>query len=190
VILDVLVTPAELTEKLPMLEICSSGAPSVGVCGHTLLTGDAAYGTTIENVAAVEKAGMRAYMVLCPNMTNAVPSLWQKRVCLRRRKGPLHLPPRRDPASEQGHDYKERSIRYAARPSACNQCPLKTRCTKSKKGRWLRRSFDEEYLERVGGYQDTEPCQKALRKRQVWVEPLFAEAKDWHGARRFRLRGL
>ncbi len=31
---------------------------------------------------------------------------------------------------------------------------------------------------------------KALRKRQVWVEPLFAEAKDWHGLRRFRLRGL
>ena len=27
-------------------------------------------------------------------------------------------------------------------------------------------------------------------KRQVWVEPLFAEAKDWHGLRRLRLRGL
>jgi len=24
----------------------------------------------------------------------------------------------------------------------------------------------------------------------VWVEPLFAEAKEWHGWRRFRLRGL
>jgi len=24
----------------------------------------------------------------------------------------------------------------------------------------------------------------------VWVEPLFAEAKDWHGMRRFRLRRL
>jgi Transposase DDE domain len=24
----------------------------------------------------------------------------------------------------------------------------------------------------------------------VWVEPLFGEAKDWHGLRRFRLRGL
>jgi len=22
----------------------------------------------------------------------------------------------------------------------------------------------------------------------VWVEPLFAEAKEWHGMRRFRLR--
>ena len=36
----------------------------------------------------------------------------------------------------------------------------------------------------------TEPYAKARRKRQVWVEPLFAEAKDWHGLRRFRLRGL
>jgi hypothetical protein len=29
-----------------------------------------------------------------------------------------------------------------------------------------------------------------MRKRQVWVEPLFAEAKDWHGLRQLRLRGL
>src|SRR5262249_41687079 len=36
----------------------------------------------------------------------------------------------------------------------------------------------------------TEPYQKAVRKRKVWVEPLFAEAKDWHGLRRFRLRRL
>src|SRR5438045_7278655 len=29
-----------------------------------------------------------------------------------------------------------------------------------------------------------------MRKRSVWVEPLFAEGKDWHGMRRFRLRRL
>jgi hypothetical protein len=29
-----------------------------------------------------------------------------------------------------------------------------------------------------------------MRKRQVWVEPLFAEGKAWHGLDRFRLRGL
>jgi len=49
---------------------------------------------------------------------------------------------------------------------------------------------DEEVLDRVRGYQDTEPYKKALRKRQIWVEPLFAEGKDWHGMRRFRLRQL
>jgi hypothetical protein len=32
--------------------------------------------------------------------------------------------------------------------------------------------------------------EKALHKRQVWVEPLFGEGKQWHGMRRFRFRGL
>jgi Transposase DDE domain len=52
------------------------------------------------------------------------------------------------------------------------------------------RSFGEEYLERVQAYQATAAYQKALRKRKVWVEPLFAEAKEWHGSRHFRLRRL
>jgi hypothetical protein len=42
----------------------------------------------------------------------------------------------------------------------------------------------------VRGYHATEAFQKAMRKRNVWVEPLFAEAKEWRGLRRFRLRGL
>jgi DDE family transposase len=54
----------------------------------------------------------------------------------------------------------------------------------------VRRSFDEGFLERVRAYRGTFPYEKALRKRGVWVEPLFAEAKEWHGMRRFRLRRL
>jgi Transposase DDE domain len=42
----------------------------------------------------------------------------------------------------------------------------------------------------VRAYCDTEAYRKAIRKRQVWVESLFGEAKDWHGSRRFRLRTL
>jgi Transposase DDE domain len=42
----------------------------------------------------------------------------------------------------------------------------------------------------VQAHQSTAAYKQALRKRQVWVEPLFAEAKDWHGLRRFRLRRL
>ncbi len=37
---------------------------------------------------------------------------------------------------------------------------------------------------------ETEPYQKAIRKRKVWIEPLFAEGKLWHGMRRFRMRTL
>ena len=45
-------------------------------------------------------------------------------------------------------------------------------------------------MDRVKSYRGTFLYEKALRKRRVWVEPLFAEAKDWHGLRRFRLRRL
>ena len=54
----------------------------------------------------------------------------------------------------------------------------------------ISRSYDEEYFDRVRAYQATAPYQKAIRKRGVWVEPLFGEAKEWHGLRRFRLRRL
>ena len=63
-------------------------------------------------------------------------------------------------------------------------------CSSDLQGRQLHRSFHGSYLERVQNYHQTRAYQKALRKRQVWVEPLFAETKDWHGMRRFRLRLL
>jgi hypothetical protein len=85
---------------------------------------------------------------------------------------------------------KDRSIHYQAPAAACNRCPCKARCTPSKTGRTVQRSLDEAYLDRVRGYHATAAYQKAMRKRGVWVEPLFAEAKGWHGLRRFRLRGL
>ena len=76
------------------------------------------------------------------------------------------------------------------RTSACDGCPLKSQCTNSPKGRWVSRGLEEEYLERVRAYRETEAYRKTLGKRAVWVEPLFGEAKEWHGSRRFRLRGL
>jgi transposase len=186
VILDVLVTPAEVTENLPMLDLLFRSRFRWHLQPRSV-TGDAAYGT-VENVVAVEKAGIHAYMAL-PKHDECGPLLGKDEFTYDAKRD-VYICPQGETLHRKGHDYKERSIRYAAKPSACNVCPLKSRCTKSKKGRWIRRSFDEEYLERVRSYRDTEAYRKALRKRAVWVEPLFAEAKDWHRLRRFRLRGL
>jgi hypothetical protein len=67
---------------------------------------------------------------------------------------------------------------------------LKPKRTSSEYGRILNGSFDEEFLERVRAYRQTGLYRKALRKCKVWVELMFAEAKEWHGMRRFRLRTL
>jgi hypothetical protein len=58
VILDVLVTPAEVTENLPMLELLFRSRFRWRLHPRSV-TADAAYGTT-ENIAAIEKAGIRA----------------------------------------------------------------------------------------------------------------------------------
>jgi len=72
----------------------------------------------------------------------------------------------------------------------CNVCPLRAQCTSSKEGRRINRHIDEDYLDRVRAYHRTEAYERAMRKRKLWTEPLFAEAKLWHGLRRFRLRRL
>ena len=79
---------------------------------------------------------------------------------------------------------------YKANAGTCEACELRPRCTENKTGRQVLRYFDEAYVDRVRAYRGTFPYEKALRKRRVWVEPLFAEAKDRHGLRRFRLRRL
>jgi hypothetical protein len=58
VILDVLVTPAEVTENLPMLDLLFRSCFRWHLQPRSV-TADAAYGTT-ENVAAIEKADIRA----------------------------------------------------------------------------------------------------------------------------------
>jgi hypothetical protein len=80
--------------------------------------------------------------------------------------------------------------RVASRAPAagCNACPVKARRTPSDHGRLVHRSFPAELVERGRGYRQTPADEEALRKRKVWVEPLCAEAKQWRGLRRFRLR--
>jgi transposase len=186
VILDVLVTPAEVTENLPMVELLFRNRFRWRLRPRSV-TGDAAYGTK-DNIAAIEEAGIRAYTALPDHEKRT--SLFGRDAFTYDAEKDLYTCPQGEVLRRQGYDHRERSVRYAARPSACNACAFKARCTKSTKGRWIRRSFDEEYLERVRGYCETEPYRKAIRKRAVWVEPLFGEAKDWHGSRRFRLRTL
>jgi len=52
------------------------------------------------------------------------------------------------------------------------------RFTPSDHGRQVHRSFHTAYLDRVRGYHATEEYKRAMGKRQVWIEPLFGEAKQ------------
>ena len=151
------------------------------------VTGDAKYGTE-DNIVRLEGQHIRAYVALTDLEQRTEffpPSRFryeaERDVYICPAGNELHLFP--------AHS-TERQLRYRARAKDYNHCPLKAQCTTSKQGRSLCRSIHEEVLDRVKGYHATEAYKKAYRKRMVWVEPLFAEGKDWHGMRRFRLRRL
>ena len=185
VILNALVTPSEVSENQPMLDLLWRTA----FRWHSWprqVTGDAKYGTA-ENVSAIEGAGIRAYVA--PHESGGKGKTFFG-------KGEFVYDPKRDlylcPAGEELHRAGKsgKGIKYRANISACRDCPLKEKCTPGHGVRNINRYPGEEYMERVRAYRHTEPYKKALRKRAVWVEPLFDEAKEWHGMARFRLRRL
>ena len=186
VILTVLVTPADVMENAPMLDMLRRVRFRWQVRPKRAV-GDTAYGTA-ENIQALEDAGIRAYVPL-PDWELRTPFYGANRFTYDGERDeyrcPQGQPLRRRKAMADHH-----GVQYRADAAACNACPVKAACTDSAHGRSVLRPFLAEYLERVRAYHETPAYLRAMRKRQVWVEPLFGEAKDWHGLRRFRLRGL
>ena len=184
-ILQALVTPADVMENAPMLDLLHR----IRFRWHLhpeRAVGDTTYGT-VENIRAAEDAGIRAYVPL-PDFDERTPYYGASHFGYDAACDEYRCP--------QGHElrrvkakYTEDVWVYQAKAAVCNTCPLKRLCTASDQGRQIYRSFHADYLDRVRAYHATAAYQKAMRKRQVWVEPLFGEAKDWHGLRRFRLRG-
>jgi hypothetical protein len=186
IILEVLVAPAEVPEDYPAYDLLWRACFRWRVWPEQA-TGDKAYGT-LALIRALEEQGVRAYIPL-PDYDSRTPLFGKRDFAY----DPAHDTYRCPGGTTLAFDRLMKGERlrvYRADADTCNLCPLKERCTESSRGRTVVRSYDEAYIERVRGYQETEFYKKALRKRSVWVEPLFAEAKDWHGLRRFRLRRL
>lgn len=186
IILAALVTPASVMDNTPMLDlerwVCFRWSlfPDIAV-------GDTKYGT-IANIVGLEQDGIRAYMPRS-DFSHRTP-FYLPELFHYDRERDLFTCPQGQELPLYKHSYSENEDVYRAEAAICNACRVKAACTNSKSGRHLRRSFFQKELDRAARYRETEAYKKALRKRQVWVEPLFGEGKQWHGMRRFRLRGL
>ncbi len=185
IILQVLTTPSEVMENQPMPDLLWRSCFRWKLW-PSQVTGDTTYGT-IDIIRAVEDAGIRAYVPLAD--WDRTPYYGPSRFAYDPTRDE-YLCPQGQPLRRHTAKYIEGVWVYRASPDTCNACPVKAECTESPNGRTIHRSFHAEYLERVKGYHETEAYEKAMRKRQVWVEPLFGEAKQWHGLARFRLRRL
>lgn len=73
---------------------------------------------------------------------------------------------------------------------ACQQCPMLKSCTRSPRGRRIKRYELDSYLEQVAERMRRPQMQALYRKRMAWVEPVLGEIQHLQKLSRFRRRGL
>lgn len=67
---------------------------------------------------------------------------------------------------------------YCTSAKICRACALKPECTRSSYARIVTRSPHQHLIDQIRSYHHTPEYEKAQRKRSVWIEPMFAEAKE------------
>lgn len=80
---------------------------------------------------------------------------------------------------------------YRSDPDRCLSCPQRERCTRNAKGyKTLTRHVWEDSKERIGQHRLSPGGQLIYQRRKETVERSFADAKELHGYRYARFRGL
>ena len=80
---------------------------------------------------------------------------------------------------------------YASSPTQCAHCPMKGQCTQSANGvKVVIRHVWEDHKEAVDAHRLTETGKRLYKRRKETVERSFADAKELHGHRYARFRGL
>lgn len=83
--------------------------------------------------------------------------------------------------------YKE----YKSNPSACANCPRLNECTKSKTHQKLvTRHVWQDYVDEAQHLRHENMVKGAYKRRKETIERVFADAKEQHGMRYTRLRGI
>jgi len=178
IILHALVTPGDVMENQPMLDLLRRVMFRWRLRPRRVIA-DTTY-ATIENIRALEgEEEIRAYMPL-PD--------WEHQ---RDYYGPgqftydtqqdVYVCPEGALLRPSRQEWKAEKTEYRAEAAICNACPVKAACTPSDQGRQVHRSFHAGYLDRVRGHHQTEEYQKAMRKRKVWIEPgaLVSRMPQW-----------
>ena len=176
IILAALVTPASIMDNTPMLDLERWVRFRWRIIPR-IAVGDTKYGT-VANIVGLEQDRIRAYLPTA-DLTRRTPYY------------PLaafHYAADRDVSiCPQGQELPLRTQSYTMEYSVYHAPPevlTLARCGHNAPTASMDETCIAPFFRLPGSaarYRQTEAYKKALRKRQVWVEPLFGEGKQWHG---------
>lgn len=89
-----------------------------------------------------------------------------------------------------GYDKKVGQNYHAYATTACGTCPIKEQCTKSKRGRRIKRFASDDLKDAMRQVMCQTKPKQLYQRRQGMVEPIFGELKHSQNLKRFRRKGL
>ncbi len=186
IILAALVMPASIQDNTPMLDL-ERWVRFRWRLHPRCAVADTKYGS-LSNIVGLEQDGLYAYVGLPDHRTRTQTFSYEHFQYDAQRDG--YICPAGQFLGRSSYDQLSESHLYRTSTKVCAACPHKSQCTTSSYARIVKRSVYQAFLDRVRYYHTTSDYLKAQRKRAVWIEPMFGEAKQWHQLVQFRLRRL
>lgn len=73
---------------------------------------------------------------------------------------------------------------------ACTDCPKRSDCTRSLRGRRIKRYPEDELRQALTKIMEHPKARAVFNQRKAWVEPVFSMLRQQQGLSRFRRKGL
>lgn len=150
---------------------------------------DRQYGT-IENYCGLLAAGIRPHMAPMMPADHKSEGRFTKADFLYDAGRDQYVCPAGQRLSPKRKHPRRQMTDYVAPAQVCAACPLRDRCTTSKRGRSVARHAQEALLERAHALTRTAEARADRRRRQHLMEGSFAQAANRHHFKRARWRRL
>ncbi len=189
IITDVLTTYADIKDSRALIDVFNRTEDRLNDLGLTIqeVSADKGY-CSGENLRNLESRGITPY-IPTQKQVNATGGFTIEKFTYDEEKD-LFICPNNKELKFQSYDKKKQSNRYVSKKEDCSGCPLKQKCCPNSSKRHLSRTVYYKEYERLSLRLKTPGGRRAYVLRKTGPEPLFAEAKMYHGLSKFMTRGI
>jgi len=184
-------TSGEVEENARLFALIEQSERNTGVSVRTAVA-DAQYGT-VENFRECARRGIKSHMADLAEThknTGRKTGIFDENDFVYVPEEDVYICPAGHFMKRRRHKKKRKAYEYALSAKFCNACELKSKCTKSKHGRSIKRHEDHELIEAARAESKSRAARRDRTRRKHFAEGAFADAKNNHGFKRARWRRL
>lgn len=187
IITDVLTTHADISDSKALMEVVNNTTERLNNFGLSIdsISADRNY-CSGENLREIEEREIQPFIPAQkhPNTTGCI----GKDKFRYNKEEDFYVCPN-NKILRYRYTTKKKSKAYSCSTDECSDCPLRAECTKGRKSRQVYHSIYLKEYERLELRMNSQGGKEAMRLRKTGPEPLFAEAKMYHGLWKFMTRG-